>query len=665
MAFREPYTTVDGFTALTKGMHSGLDPLLLDSNGQYAYGINVTTRGGFAKTRPAFVDLGKLDGSGTFQGASAYSLDESDHLAYAVGGRVYVRNGTTGAISEITDPTAVSDPLDAKYLSPTAEHVYFAQVFRWMVAQDGSSRPIVAQESGGVFSRLARDYVIDFAAMDDEYLERMYSVPRRDFIPNVCYVPGTIGIYAHGRYHYVPEIVPDALPALEMNKAGDPPGAAAQSFYLNEDAVPIPVKSTTAAVYPNAQESGKACFISSDVLDPLQPLSVFRMTEHRGLDEGGAYALPAELGFIHGMGAMRGAATGTGVGSLYVFGSRGVSAFEVSVPRASTGSTGKSWKDIAFSQVAFHGAGTYSPFSIVNLNDDIWYVDASKNMRSVSYDTSQLGSGGYAGAAMFNTTKSFESKRWVEKTLDAYRPFISSAVADNRLHWTLCAGKAIGSIDFAQAYTATPSELPIIHEGVWTGFDFKRVLSLNGVLHAIVLASDGLHLLKLDETAASDPKSTPVESTLVTKMYSGVYNETYTLGDPKKLLHVDILVSGITMPTTLEVYFRPIHYPVWTKLGEEAFNVPAGSAAQVRAKVRMAVNPARPFGCAAATKEPLHVANAFQFKLVWRGRAQISRFTAFASQFEEPPRLQCQADNVSSVSYPAEEFDDLEYEVKL
>lgn len=625
MAFQEPYTTSDGFGPMTKGMHSGLDPLLLDSNGQYAYGVNVTTRGGFVKTRPAFEDLGVVCPSG-YQGAGVFRLDESEHLAVVSNGTLYIRNGETGAITSIPG-----------YLQATGQ-VFLVQAYRWLIVQDGISRPLVVQESGGVFTRVARDAELEPDA--DE--------------PLICLVPGTVGLYAHGRYHYVPAIVPAPLPKLLEDGLE----------YTNADEVPIPVADTPDGEYDGDKESGKACFVSSDVMDPLDPFAMFRMTEHRSLDEGGAYALPAELGFIHGMGAMRGAATGTGIGSLYVFGSRGVSAFEVSSPRSSINAE-KSWKDIAFSQVAFYGAGTYSPLSVLNITDDIWYVDTTKNLRSVTYDRSQLSSDGYAAPAMYNVSKSFEARRWVDLTPDSYRAWISAANADNRLHWSLCDGAAVGSLDFAQVYTATPSEIPPLHEGIWTGFDFKQVLSSNGALHAIVGASDGLHILRLSDTEIYDPKNTPIESFIVTKYYAGMYNEMYHLHEPKKLAYVDMLVAGISCPTELKVYFRPIHYPTWTLLGTKEFNVLAGSPAQVRTRVKFSVNPATVTGCNEITKETLYVGHAFQFRLVWTGRMQIDRFTVAAPILDEAPRAQCQDDNPELLSYPDEEFHDFDYEVEL
>lgn len=613
------YTAVDGFSTLTGGVHTGLAPSLLASS-QYARGINITTRGGLATTRPAFQKVVKL-GSGSFQGCGVYSLDEGDHLAYCIDGTVYVMrsDGVIFPTSGAMDPAAV---------------VYFTQVHKWMVAQDGTSRPAVIRESStGAFERYPRDVVLDPDVS----------------APKICLMPGTIGVYAHGRYHYVPSQVPGLRsPPLVLSPDG--------MSYLNPDEIPTPDPSI-----PDEDSGRGSCFISSDVADALDPRLVFRMTETRVLDTGGAYGLPMESGLIYGMGTMRGAATGTGVGSLFVFGSSKVSAFEVSIPR--TSNEAQDWKSVGFSQVAFNGAGTRSPFSIVNINDDLWYVGSEKHVRSVSYDASQLSQAGYAAPALFNVPKSFEAQRWVDQTSDGYRPHISATLADNRFLWTLCDGRAIGSIDFAQTYTATPTELPILHEGIWTGFEFLRVVSLSGVLHAVVKSGNDVWLLK--STGDKDLGVRPIRSELVTRAFGMWYNEQQQYTWLKKLRDVDMQVSGITQPTTLSVYFRPTSYPEWTLLGTKEFNVPEGSPPQTRARVRFAPNYATAFECDPITKLPLYNANLFQFKLVWTGRLTIDRFVVTATRLREIPFPLCDTDNPDGLAYPVDSDTDFDYAVSL
>ena len=595
---------IDGFSALTGGMNSGLDPQLLQTS-QYARGINLTTRGGLAATRPAFPLLAAL-GPGPLQGSGVLRLEGREHVLYAVGGKVYAV-GSSGPVEVWAG------------LSPSAGFVHFTQVYRWMVAQDGVSRPAVFEEVDGSVVRLARDAELEPDSSDTR----------------VCLVPGTVGCYAHGRYHYVPSKNPQLLPELEI----DPDD---ETRYTDASLNAVPVPST---------ESGLVGFVSSDILDSLNPYKVFQMSEHRVLDEGGLASLPSEFGFVRGMLPMRGAATGTGMGALYVFGSRGVSAFDVASPRSSAG--GKGWKDIGFSQVAFSGVGTASPFSLVSINDDIWYVDHRGEVRSLTYDASQLSQSGYASPALFNVSKSFEATRWVAETDPAYLPRLSAAHADNRFHWTLCGGRAVGSIDFAQTHSANPSEIPILHEGIWTGFQVERVLSVSDGLRLIVSEAGSLYLLGIG--GEKDLGRSKIRSELVTREMPGWYNEQMTWTWQKKLLAVELHVSGVSMPTSVQVYFRPSGWPSWTLLGEKALYVKEGTPPQSRV-LEFKPNYAVVQECDPVTKKSLYFSRAFQFKIVWTGRAALRRFVAWAQRVPEPPTWQCEKDNADGAEFPPAEL---------
>ena len=629
MAIHEPYTAVDGYSGFS-ACHTALAPLQL-GNTMFSKGINLTVRGGLVSTRPGFESLGKL-GEGEFQGAAVYSLDAVDHVGFAISGRVYVRS-SDGVVHPIGGTLNATGP------------VYFTQVYRWLVCQDGASRPIVVEESGGVFSRLERD-VGELPAnnWEDEPYEPplSYDPPGRDpgysGAPRICLVPGTVGAYAHGRYHYVPTKVPLQLPEVNVK----------DGKYLNnvEDLVPLP-----------SEETGRASVISTDVLDSLDPYTVFRLSEHRVLAEGGALALPAELGFIHGMGSLRGAATGTGVGSLFVFGSRGVAAFEFGAPRAE-------WKVSSLSQVVFTGPGTLSPRSVMNINDDVWYISTEGHLRSINYDGSQLSSRGNAAPALFNVTKSLEAKRWVDQTSREWLPKASACLADNRIHWVLADGRALGSIELAQAYDANPAELPILHEGIWTGFDFQQVLSLDNRLHVVVKENESLFLLRLGSKDGYDPGGTPIKSELVTRSFSYIYNEASTYRELKRLIDLKLFFQDIDRPTAVTAEYRPQHMLRWTPLGSALYNVPPGSGGQFRRLV-LAPDMTQLEICNPVTKDPPWMFHAMQFRLQWTGRLTIARLSTLASQQEEATQPACADDNPEGVSLPLEADDDFTYTVEI
>ena len=603
MPIKEAYTAYDGYQGVL-ACDTHTKPIQLD-DGMFAKGVNISVRGGVASTRQGFRDLGDL-GTGEFQGAAIYSLDEADHLVYALSGKIKVRD-SSGAIHEIAGSLSASGP------------VYFTQVYRWMVCQDGASRPIVVGESGGSFSRLLRDAVSDAPAP----------------APSICLAPGSVGAYAHGRYHYVPSKIPELLPELALNADG--------TEYTNLDVVP-----------ELSEESGKASLISTDVLDNLDPYTVFRLSEHRVLNEGGAFSLPAELGFIHAMGSMRGAATGTGVGALFVFGTRGVAAFDFSAPRSE-------WKNVATGQVAFVGAGTRSPRGVFNVNDDLWYLGTGGHLRSVNYDRAQLSSGSSSGS-LSNTVKSIEASRWVAMNSKAWIPSASACVADNRIHFTVADGRALGSVELAQAYNANPSQLGILHEGIYTGFEFLQALSVDDVLHVVVRSGKSVRLLALG--GETDPGGVPIRSEFVGRFMPFVYNEASAYRETKRLIEAKLYVSGVDRGTRFEVFYRADHSAGWTSLGESFVNVPAGSHPQSRI-LSFVPDMTTADGCNPVTGSPPWMFHWLQIRVVFTGRASLDRIVVGASIQNELPSPACESDNPEDVSVPAPAEDDFSYSVPL
>ena len=125
-------TVADSFLALHGGQNSYGDPILLSAE-NYAKGINITVRGGLAKTRPGFVAETVVGmPTGTFQGAHRWSLEDGDRLVFVVSGTVYVLAVDTNALTTI----------GAMFPSDTTQ-CWFCQADRYMVIQDGVSTPAV------------------------------------------------------------------------------------------------------------------------------------------------------------------------------------------------------------------------------------------------------------------------------------------------------------------------------------------------------------------------------------------------------------------------------------------------------------------------------------------------------------------------------------------
>lgn len=595
-------TAFDGFAGFSAGMQGGIDPLFIPETA-YHKAINVSGRGWVAQTRPGFVHKATL-APGVFQGASRWSLDDLELIVVVVGNAVYAYESLSGALVYAL-PGAFTAPL---------MRAFFTQVSRWMVIQNGLESPVILQESGGIVSLYGRTS------------------------PEVCYVPGSVGAYAHGRYHYVPTILPLLTPAVV-------PGA----YDVTPDLSTVP---------------GLTAFVSSDVLDTLNPEYVFRMSEHRVLALGGALAMPEELGYINAMATIRNAATGSGVGELILFGREGVCAFSVSVARSQ-------WQSSGISQVLFTGAGTRSPFAVASVNRDLIYVDSVGAVRRMGYDYNQFS----GGSALSNTPISGEMSPFTQLGDPAVLPYTSATFCNNRFLWLLN-GQAgpyfsgIGVMDTTHLYALQANAATF--DGAWTGFDFLQVLTAkeNGQYVSYIVAKDtdgtGNHLFALSETAVYDYADIPIEAQLYTRFMGYATDKGPVPNDLKVLQGVDIWLNNIKTPVALEVLYRPSHSPVWTLLGTKTINVPGGGP-QARRRLSISLDK-RTTNCDPVSNEKLCVGNSFQFLLRWKGFCRIDKFRTSAALVTEEASNNCGVDNPAGIGYTGTEgelVDDFSYVVPL
>ena len=147
---KERTRLIDGFLTIERGVNSGIAPTLLQSP-QCAAATNITFRGGYPRTRPAFRLVGTLP-TGRIQGISYFK--DGMGRAMIVGfydGRCYRTSGDgVGGLVNL-DVTVDAD----LRLFPKSKQVYFQQVESFLVCQDGRSKAIIY--AGGADTRRAAD----------------------------------------------------------------------------------------------------------------------------------------------------------------------------------------------------------------------------------------------------------------------------------------------------------------------------------------------------------------------------------------------------------------------------------------------------------------------------------------------------------------------------
>lgn len=571
----------DGFTTLALGMDAQSAPFLLPE-AQCSRAVNVSFRGGLARTRPGYVqEFVNLPKGGEFQGAAVWNLQQGDVIIFVQSGVIYGLKLRTMKLLNFGNFT-VSGTL-----------CNFAQAERYFIVMDGERLPAVLEERKGVIRRRP----VSSKDVDNtiDPVKAYQSIPR-----------ASKGIFAHGRLHLVPYKI------------------------------------------PTTEESGSGNILSGDVMEPLRPYTVLRFTEAEYLSEGGAHALPFAMGNIGAVGAFRNAASGTGYGHVLCLAEGGVCAFDFSISR-------DLWKEQPLSQVLFFGCGCESPWSLVNLNDDVIYR-SQDGIRALRYTHAQAASG---SGSLSNVPISTVVKPYTELDTGRHLRQLSAAACDNRLYST-CAHVAKGvethfrgllPYDVASAeYSGTQGRGAF--EGVWTGLDVAQVLTARrgGVGEPTLYAlTTDMALFRLDNKALLDKVPAPAgyevelyeqESPIVSRLET----RTFAFGDlgtTKQFRWMELWVKDVSRTTTVRAWYRPSGYTLWTPMGDpREIRLEKGSRPHTRRRLRIPVEEVD-CACDPASGQPLWVGTGFQFAIEWEGNMVLERCQLKAHAVAEAPPPPC------------------------
>ena len=150
---RDKSTITDGFFVLDAGMNSGSAPNILPKN-QCAFMCNVTTRGGFPRTRPLYDNISlNFQGEEEFQtwfmthsisGWGYYRASNgSPLLVCCCGGRFFSFKIANGS-AKVSDISPANDR-NVQYLTKT----WFCQAAQYLIAQNGHDAAYIFDGSSG------------------------------------------------------------------------------------------------------------------------------------------------------------------------------------------------------------------------------------------------------------------------------------------------------------------------------------------------------------------------------------------------------------------------------------------------------------------------------------------------------------------------------------
>jgi hypothetical protein len=518
---------IEALGPVTGGYDGSLNASLLPEN-KFADGMNISIRGGFARTRPAFVAQTIAGMPATdFQGSGVWSLDAGDRLVFVAGGVVYA----------IELDTMVLTTIAGGALLDSSAQCFVEQADRYAIIQDGVSEPVILIDESGTARQFS--YAAD-ASYGDPSNDGYDASTDADFVaaPASQSLPtGTNMAYIMGRLHVVPRYV------------------------------------------PGGTDTGKPYFISGDIVKPSRPADCLRFKETQYLTGGGAHGMPVEMGFINGLSMMRNSQQGTGFGDLFAFGRNGLSAFAVSIPRSE-------WTNSNIAQGLFVGSGTKSPWSIIPANNDIIFR-ALDGLRMVSYTAQQQ----WQSGSLFNSPISTEVRKYMDDS-DYLQYVSSAFVDNHHLTTCEGTSdryfKGMVHMDVGSMVNlGTPMTGPA-YTGVWTGDNFGQVLTARVGDRRVAMAfAEGIKVYIIDDDVDADNGDTDITSRIVTRAYN--YQDFIVR---KKLQFVDLWVSDLTRDTSVTVYARPYGYPYWMELATKTLQVGESGAAQMRQRLRFGLDAA-------------------------------------------------------------------------
>lgn len=288
--------------------------------------------------------------------------------------------------------------------------------------------------------------------------------------------------------------------------------------------------------------------------------SVLKFTEAKYLNEGGAFGVPVQAGEITGFKPIASINTALGQGELIV--ATRNKAFAAIIPQDRA-----TWKNTTqlLQRVIKLSSAAYAQDSLVNVNEDLFYRSRD-GVNSIIYSVRNSGQWG-------NRVLSNEMRRIFSRDSEEFLEFGSGVMFDNRLLMTASPGivqnhgvfhRALAVLDF-DLITSMRSEAPPAWEGIWTGLNILKVLTVEhlGVERCFIFhlnTNNEIELWELTKDARFDNDGQ--DRRIVWSIESRAMDFS-DAGDIKQLEGGDIFFDRLAGEVDFDMDFRPDGYPCW------------------------------------------------------------------------------------------------------
>lgn len=316
------------------------------------------------------------------------------------------------------------------------------------------------------------------------------------------------------------------------------------------------------------------------------------------------------------------------------------------------------WATIpGFEQSILRSVGAASQWTIVAVNQDLYWRDSNGGIRSIRNAlVDEMGPG--------SSPVSREVSRLVDYDSQQLMEFCSGIYFDNRLLMTSSpyllpnggvAWKDLISLDFAPLSTMQ-GKSPAAYNGQWTGLNIVKLISgdFQGKNRAFAITTDPDGANRLWELGTNnraderfhcdDGVDTLVESPITCWVEYPLRNMGVSK-NRKRLERCDVWLSAVDGPLDLQVYWRPDNAQKWLKWDEAevcaATTDPTTNTPHVWRNLLGQERPQLktftiPDSINGITTYATRVGFEFQIRLVWTGRCRIHRVMAYGTVLDDP-----------------------------
>lgn len=632
-------------------MDGGKSPLLIAPN-QYAFGINLSVRGGFARTRPPrkklFIrfasDAVESRFTGKFQGACPYeSSFGDDSFIISRGGKLFrmILDGDIGTVSEITPQLSIVTTAD--FTVPAVNNQVTIPVVSevvlsvgQMVFIDSGQYEIVNRFVGNIIAEYQGGAAHATVASGAPVLGAS-NVPIVETRPNPDYYELIFPFQAE---NYVISLADNQKPVIFDG---------ATTFFPGTTQVP----SGQIGAYGMGRvwvvlndgktfRGGDLVFGSSGTIQAGYRDAILYFTENDFLNEGGDFQVrvfgsPYTAGDINALQFIATQDTSLGLGPLAV--SCGNMVFTVDAPTDRT-----VWKNLSYpiKTIALLNDGATGPRSIASVNSDIWYrskdgitsfIQARRNFDNTT--------------APANTPNSREVSPILDNDDINLLYYGSFMEFDNRLYCTVAPQrttngiihKGIVDINF-DLISDLRQKLSPAWEGLQTGLDVFQLVKgrFDGVERGFAFADNDGELELWEFVTGSDDITNDGSAISYVPIKCSLDSRSLTGGMPFQLKQIDTLelffdeIDGTDIPVTVK--FRPDQYPDWIDWHNFTLCSPVKNCADttcptgqpgVRQYAARITLPKPPETCNNIQNITMNRGYSFQIRLEWTGCLRLKQ----------------------------------------